>query len=409
MIFLVGSQRSGTNWLFQLLTLHPSVVGIEAETYLFALGFAPLLERFHHGSPASHQTGTIYMERSALTRAVRAFTDEVYLGVASRLDPAADRIVDRSPGHALHLDLIDEVYPDSWTVHIIRDGRDVARSLVGQVWGPASMREAADVWATAVTRARLHQPRRYKEVRYEELIHDPVTQMTQLFEWLGLTVTDDLLDAIRREATVPVNKNPGDVVGEGKWRGGLSADQAAEFDAVAGPLLRELGYPELPRPTAPGRSTLRKAAQRAYTSAHGALPRRHIKSEPGSPQLSKYMTFAKTGDRIIEVLESDQPHRIADMVSSDALITIKDRAGQRAGRGSSGAELLAEQWRATADERHRQLRADVHIHDDALTVVLTHQATDGVETHSMVVTQLRMSGSDATISKLTYYRLGHAG
>ena len=55
--------------------------------------------------------------------------------------------------------LIAEVYPDARFVHIIRDGRDVARSIVAQPWGPATVKEAAKEWGDSVAAGRAAAPR----------------------------------------------------------------------------------------------------------------------------------------------------------------------------------------------------------------------------------------------------------
>jgi len=404
MIFLVGARRSGTNWLFQLLTLHPEIVGIEAETYLFALGVAPLAERIHHGAPASHQTGAIYMEREEFHAALRRFVDEVYLGVAERLDHRASRIVDRSPGHANHLDLIRDVYPDSWTVHIIRDGRDVAGSLVGQGWGPRTMTEAAGEWVQAIRDARAHPPPRYREVRYEELIRDPVAQMVDLFDWLGLDCNDELRAQIAVAARIPVNKSEADaIVTEGKHRGGLTVSEAVEFDVVAGELLRELGYPDIPSSDTGSPPRWRRLAQHVAGPVRRRTGRRFDDALPAAV-VSDYWLAARTGDRIIDIYESDEPERIADLIPDDAIVRLVVPEGALTDRGPRGASLLLEEWRSTRELRRQQIRADVHIQGDGLTICFTHASTDESLTDSFVVAKLRVHNGEAQLSAIAYYR-----
>jgi hypothetical protein len=402
MVFIVGARRSGTNWLFQLLTLHPDVLGIEAETYLFALGIAPLAERIHHGSPASHQTGAVYMERESFQRALRAFTDEIYGGLASRLNPAAGRIVDRSPGHATHLDLIGTVYPDSWTIHIIRDGRDVARSLLEQPWGPESMTEAATDWATAIRQARAQAPPRYREVRHEDLMRDPVGGLVELFEWLQLPVDDALVNKIAQQADVPVNASrPAVGIEPRQWQTKLSASDLSDFDAAAGDLLRELGYPASPMQRATRRATLATAGGRLRATAR---PTRRRESSETTQAPPRYWNAAAAGDRIIELVDSPQPDAITDMLAPDAAVTLITDGATRTARGSAAADLLSGELRASAPLRHQQVRADVHVYDNGLTFVFTHRDADGTRTDSVMVTKLRRRVAEPQIVNLTYYR-----
>jgi hypothetical protein len=407
MIFLVGARRSGTNWLFQLLTKHPAIVGIPAETYLIALGLAPLAERFHHGSPTSHQTGTMYMDRDAMHDAFRAFADKAFGDLAMRLDPSASRILERTPWNANHLGLIGAMYPDAWVIHIIRDGRDVASSLVSQTWGPATMAEAAAEWASAVRDARAAPPPRYRELRYESLMHDPVTEMAELFSWLDLPVDEHLSATIAEEAGVPVNiKVPkAHPISEGKWRSQLSAEDARQFEVEAGPLLRELGYPELP---ALRSSRGREAAPHAVRRLLRGLRRQIVKSDEPT-QVDRlppvHWSLASFADRVIELLESDQPDEIADLASTDVLVTVVDATGRQSTRGRAGVDLLLAELRDTSATRHKQAQADVHIQASGLTIVLSHLASDGTQTETVIVLELRMESAEPHIAGLVYYRL----
>src|SRR5688572_8976833 len=246
LIFVVGARRSGTNWLQRIVGAHPAVVNVPSETYLFSMGFPPLIERFHHGLVGSGQTGFVYMDRGAMLDGLRDFADSVFAGLRQGLDPAAERIVERTPDHVRHLDLIGDVYPDGRFLHIVRDGRDVARSLRSQPWGPSSIAEAAEEWRSAIEAAQAAAPRleHYLEVRYEDLLADPRVGIEQVFEWLGLAADAQTVEQSLVEARVRFNVDPqAPAVVEGKWRKEFSPDDVASFDRVAAPTLAALGYP----------------------------------------------------------------------------------------------------------------------------------------------------------------------
>jgi hypothetical protein len=151
MIFGVGSRRSGTFWLQRIITAHPAVSAVGSETHLFSHGIAPLAERFHHAALGSAQVGSTFIERAALLDALRDFCDAVF---APMLEPGKERLAERTPLHALHTGLIGDIYPDGRIVHIIRDGRDVVRSLLAQQWGPENVAEGAREWRAAIETAR---------------------------------------------------------------------------------------------------------------------------------------------------------------------------------------------------------------------------------------------------------------
>lgn len=244
MVFNVGSRRSGTYWLQRIVCAHPQVAEVPSETHLFSHGIAPLVERFQYEDPAAPDVGLVYADRAEVIGHLRALCDSVFepfrRGRAS--------VAERTPLHVNHMPLIAEVYPEARFVHIIRDGRDVARSIVRQEWGPNTIEGAAAEWRDAVSNGRAAGqsplgPARYREVRYEALLADPESEIGGIYGFLGLDPREGIDGALieaRRHANVGPSKRGG--VGAGKWQEEWGPEQVREFDSVAGPLLRELGY-----------------------------------------------------------------------------------------------------------------------------------------------------------------------
>ena len=175
MIFVVGARRSGTNWIGRIIEAHPDVAAVRSESHLFSHGISPLMACFQHASKGSWQVGSIYMERDDLTAALRTFCDTVFASVLADDDTGATRLLERTPHHSRYLQAIGAVYPDARVVHIVRDGRDVIRSLQQMSWGPSTVAEAAEEWVESVTAARRDGPAlaAFREVRYEDLLADP--------------------------------------------------------------------------------------------------------------------------------------------------------------------------------------------------------------------------------------------
>ncbi len=244
MIFNVGARRSGTYWLQRIVCAHPSVAEVPSETYVFSHGIAPLMERFQHEERGSQEVGRVYADRERLLAAIRGLCDTVFGEFAQ----AGERhVAERTPWHVHHLPLIAEVYADARFVHIVRDGRDVVRSVVAQPWPPHTVPEAAEEWRAAVEAGRAAAPLlgdRLLEVRYEDLLADPVPAIERLYTHLGLEGgRDDALAA----AGLETNLGPPDIrVGAGKWREGWRRRDLREFEQVAGRLARELGYAQGP-------------------------------------------------------------------------------------------------------------------------------------------------------------------
>src|SRR3954447_17047570 len=255
MIFNVGARRSGTFWLQRIVASHPEVAAVPSETHLFSDGIAPLFERFQHSERSSPTVGKVYVDRESILDASRDLCDVVF---AEFLEPGASRVAERTPLHALHLDLIAAIYPDAHFVHIVRDGRDVARSIVAQPWGPKTIEGAAQEWRTAVVAARGASlpPQTYREIRYEDLLADPEPVLRDVYGWLGLDAEDRIVAAAVNEATVGANlgASPSGIA-VGKWRDVCSSRELSAFDGVAGDLLAELGYPpSFPEGSTPARA-----------------------------------------------------------------------------------------------------------------------------------------------------------
>ena len=395
LVFLVGAQRSGTNWLQRLLAAHPDVVALPGETQLFATGIEVLRQRVQHGVLTSPATATVFMDRSAFVVAARAFCDTAFGGVAERLRPGARRIVERSPNHVEHLEVIGSVYPDAWVVHIVRDGRDVARSLVSQPWGPRSVAEAASLWARSIRSAHeaaVHLAR-YREVRYEDLLGDPVEGLAELFRFLELNVDAEALDAVLAEAGVAFNtdrRRP--QIGDGKWRAEWTGRDLAAFERVAGDVRASLGYPEA---AATGTRTrqLVRAAKRAASSRAGRAATPHPPDRPYMPMGERQRRV----DAVCAALALADASAVAKLLTEDCEVRVVSASGDARARAVAGTVLLE----ALADDGPwgEQVRGDVHLSPSTWTVVLSHRSRS-VRQDRVVVIRF---GRDDLVSSLTVY------
>lgn len=145
------------------------------------------------------------------------------------------------------------VLPATRIIHVIRDGRDLAASVLELGRSEGIERVALD-WRREVRRAR-HAGRRlptgrYYELRYEDLVNDPVVTLRLLCRALELPFDRAMLDyrAAAAEAVRAAGRPTNRFVtrplmpGLRDWRRDMPAVAIDRFEALAGDLLAELGY-----------------------------------------------------------------------------------------------------------------------------------------------------------------------
>ena len=408
MIFAFGAQRSGTWWLQRMLTAHPAVSAVPSETYLFSDGIKPLFARFHHGLRSSTTVGQIHVERDVLLDATRDFCDRV---LEPYLEPGSRYLSERSPGHARALEEIAAVYPDARLIHIIRDGRDVARSLAAREWGPGSIAAAAREWRETVEAARAAAPaENYLELRYETLVGDLETGLRGLYEWLGLAAGADVVEPALREARRPLNEDPKDTrVAAGKWRDHFSADDVAAFEAEAGDLAAELGYvgptarPAVLTATAPVPTSLK--APRARPGAARALRERlrRTPEQPQRPAVNQEVggalgTASRIADTVLAALQTGNAHEVRAVLADDATLRILDPDGERRVHGPLA---VTDELAADPAFRGHQLRGEAHPGIPQFTLVLAYALPEGGGAARVLVLDVR----GPRVEALTLHRM----
>jgi hypothetical protein len=284
-ILIVGSPRSGTTLLRDLLRSHPRL------TFPPESNLLPSLFRLH-GDPASERRarllardllGTFSVGQWQLglrpqdlvpQRSFAAMTAELYRAWAAREGKA--RWGDKTPLYALELPTVLRIFPGAQVVHVIRDGRDVVGSLLRQPWGPTRALSAARLWRRCV-RAAMRDgsslpPDSYLEVSFERLVAAPETALRTLCAFLGERFEPALLTPSRIGAPPglaqpwqPAQEAEIDASVVGRWRQELSAADLAVVEHEAGELLRALGY------DAAGTGRVPRLAERALCRASDGL------------------------------------------------------------------------------------------------------------------------------------------
>lgn len=269
--FIVGCPRSGTTLLRGMLDSHPEMA-VPPESHLLVKlvesrgdfekesGFAcaPFLERIL----SSERLAAWKLDAGELRRAFAAAPPRDLAGAVRLLYQGYARARgkrrhgDKTPRYVSHLPELAALLPEACFLHIIRDGRDVALSLLDSEWGPRSVEEAAAHWAERVSKARADGAAlgaaRYLEVIYERLVAEPEAVLAGVATFCGLDFRPEMLryheraDELRDGFKFPHRHGRLSLAptqGLRDWRVQMSPADVRRFLAVAGELLADLGYP----------------------------------------------------------------------------------------------------------------------------------------------------------------------
>ena len=251
-IFIGGAGRSGTSLLRTILNAH-SRIAIGAE-----LKVTPEIARFWQRMTrySSHLDHYFNLNERDLNDAFAQFI--ISLLRKKWEQTSKSRLGEKTPNNIFVFPHLHRIFPNSPLLHIVRDGRDVVRSLLKQNWANADgeplaitrdPEAAATYWRKAVTagqRAAQKFPTladRYHEIRYEALVTDTEQTVRAIIDHVEELWEPGVLEFHKQEGSVydhvyrPISSDS-----VGRWHTDLTPQQKAAVRDVAGDLLIELGY-----------------------------------------------------------------------------------------------------------------------------------------------------------------------
>jgi hypothetical protein len=267
-VFIIGSPRSGTTMLFNLLDRSPRLASLGKGSQL-------LWEMFHK------DRGPAWTSHAVGAGSISDHERRVLYWLIDRL--AGDtRYLDKFPRNCLRVSYLHELFPEASFVYIRRDGRSVVSSLMtgwrtadkfghgtllpvglsidgyeGRPWrflippgweDYTSGRTLAEVCAfqwvaanEAILAAKNEiETKRWVDVSYEELLESPRQATSKMFAGIGLPVDDEVL-TWASELETHVSRTAVTVPSHDKWRK-EHPNEVQSILPLIEPMMRRLGY-----------------------------------------------------------------------------------------------------------------------------------------------------------------------
>ncbi|MGH3089946.1 MAG: sulfotransferase family protein [Rubrobacteraceae bacterium] len=272
-VFAVGCPRSGTTLLQRMLDNHPRLA-VANDTHFIPKFIKeasvgedpPLTEELVEEVRGYRRFYRLGVSDEAVHRAAERsgtygeFVGALYSEFAGKSGKSLGG--EKTPDYVRDLPKLHALFPWVKTVHIIRDGRDVALSTLKwanenkgpgrlDLWNEEPVAVCALWWRRQVEAGmkdgRKLGARSCHEVKYEDLVAEPEERLREISDFLDLTYAPEMarfhegktrdepgLDAKR--AWLPPTQ------GLRNWRSAMSGRDLELFEALAGDLLSNLGY-----------------------------------------------------------------------------------------------------------------------------------------------------------------------
>lgn len=262
--FLAGCVRSGTTLLRLMLDHHPLVDFLHE--FEFAVDLVGDDGRFPHMEFLYEylEADRIFLDSGLVIDRGLDFPALLNSFLRQRRDRKGKPLVGATV-HA-HFHRLLFVWPEARFIHLVRDGRDVSRSIVEQGWA-GNAYEAAQMWIDAelswADLSRMLPADRWVDVKYEGLIRQPEATLARLCAFLGVPYDPAMLDYPRDTTYGPPSPHLID-----QWRRMPPAEVSLVESRVAAMLIRR-GYAlsGRPLPTVSPRQRERIRRQHRWTRA----------------------------------------------------------------------------------------------------------------------------------------------
>ena len=186
-VFVVGTPRSGTSLVEQIISSHPDAFGAgELDWFKQAAATLPEMLKTSVGYPGClHE-----LDKTTIDGLASKYLQYIHLLAAGQ-----SRIVDKMPGNFLYLGLIHILFPAAKIIHCVRESRDACLSMFCNYF-PMGVPYSYDLFKLGVYYSQYQRMMAYwrsvlpvgtmAEVHYEVLVNNQESESRRLLAFIGL-------------------------------------------------------------------------------------------------------------------------------------------------------------------------------------------------------------------------------
>lgn len=271
--FIIGSKRGGTTLLRLMLNKHEALM-VPPESHFIL----PLVKRFKQlNQPLTLQElneakkiiinhprfDTWKINDVEVDGIIKQLSQPFYL--ASFIDALfrykisgqnKERWGEKTPEYIDIIPALNELFPNSQFIALVRDGRDVAISLKDRGWEGWSIYQRAAYWRRCIQNIDLLNKFGDRKIliKYENLVIEPEKTLQLVTQFLGVTFNTDMMQfhkdysenitdvEIKSGVHTKLKRQPDAKEDIGRWKKQLSLSAVWRFESVCYNELASMGY-----------------------------------------------------------------------------------------------------------------------------------------------------------------------
>lgn len=182
--------------------------------------------------------------------------------------------IDHTPLNIQRPLILMKTFSEAKFIHVVRDPRAVAASILPLDWGPHSAMDAAHFWAQRISFGQALEsahPDKCMRVYYEDILTSHGETIKQVCDFCGIEFEENMLKG--RDLRIPnYTKKQHQLVGSmpdpsrlNAWQDVLDIWQIAVIEEIVGDLMELMGYKKYFSDNLPHRSFPRKIVQKFKT------------------------------------------------------------------------------------------------------------------------------------------------